>query len=144
MQPLPKVRQYMDTKVPTLSPSTLVLDAVDFLLENHVTGAPVVDDEGHVLGILTEKDCLKLVVHAPDPTNVRERVADFMTNDAVKSIPPDMDVYFAAGLFLKENFRRFLVIEDGRLVGAITRFDMLRAIRANREYWAINLAQRGS
>ena len=53
-----------------------------------------------------------------------------------------MDVYFAAGLFLKENFRRFPVVENGRLVGAITRFDMLRAIRANRDYWAVNLSQR--
>ncbi len=143
MQPLPKVRQYMDTQVPTLSPSTLVLDAVDFLLVHHVTGAPVVDNEGHVVGMLTEKDCLRLVVHAPDPENVRDRVEDFMSTD-VKSIPPDMDVYFAAGLFLKENFRRFLVIEDGRLVGAITRYDMLRAIRANRDYLAINLAQPGT
>ena len=141
MEPLPTVRQYMDTTVPTLSPTTLVLDAVDFLLKNHVTGAPVVDPDGKLLGILTEKDCLKVVAHAPEPHNVQEHVADFMTKE-VKSIPPDMDVYFAAGLFLKENFRRFPVVEDGRLVGAITRFDMLRAIRANRDYWALNLRQR--
>jgi len=141
MEPLPVVRQFMDTTVPTLSPSTLVLDAVDFLLENRVTGAPVVDDDGKLLGILTEKDCLKVVAHSPQPDNVQERVADFMTKE-VQSIPPNMDVYYAAGLFLKENFRRFPVVEDGRLVGAITRFDMLRAIRANRDYWAVNLGRR--
>ena len=131
----------MDTTVPTLSPTTLVLDAVDFLLKNRVTGAPVVDEDGKLVGILTEKDCLRVVAHAPEPDNVQEHVADFMTRE-VKSIPPDMDVYFAAGLFLKENFRRFPVVEKGRLVGAITRFDMLRAIRANRDYWAVNLSQR--
>ncbi len=141
MEPLPSVRQYMDTTVPTLSPTTLVLDAVDFLLKNGVTGAPVVDEDGKVLGILTEKDCLKVVAHAPEPDSAQEHVADFMTKE-VKSIPPNMDVYFAAGLFLKENFRRFPVVENGRLVGAITRFDMLRAIRANRDYWAVNLSQR--
>ncbi len=141
MKPLPSVRDYMDTTVPTLSPETLVLDAIDFLLGHHVTGAPVVDDEGRVLGILTEKDCLKVVVHAPEPDKVKEHVADFMTRD-VKTIPPNMDVYYAAGLFLKENFRRFPVVENGRLVGAITRYDMLRAIRANRDYWAENLGQR--
>ncbi len=140
MEPLPTIRQYMDTTVPTLSPTTLVLDAVDFLLENGVTGAPVVDEDGKLLGILTEKDCLKVVVHAPQPDDVREHVADFMTRE-IKSIPPNMDVYFAAGLFLKESFRRFPVVEDGRLVGAITRFDMLRAIRANRDYWEDNLSQ---
>ena len=138
MEPLPAVREYMDTTVPTLSPTTLVLDAVDYLLEHGVTGAPVVDEDGKVVGILTEKDCLKVVARAPDPDNVQEHVADFMTKE-VKSIPPDMDVYFAAGLFLKESFRRFPVVENGRLVGAITRYDMLRAIRANRDYWAVNL-----
>ncbi len=141
MEPLPTVRQYMDKTVPTLSPSTLLLDAVDFLLKHGVTGAPVVDDEGKLVGILTEKDCLKVVVHAPQPDNIQEHVADFMSKE-VKSIPPHIDVYFAAGLFLKENFRRFPVVEDGRLVGAITRFDILRAIRANRDYWAVNLSQR--
>jgi CBS domain-containing protein len=42
-----------------------------------------------------------------------------------------MDIYFAAGLFIDRDFRRFLVVEDGRLVGAITRFDILRAVSAN-------------
>ncbi|MEE8524110.1 MAG: CBS domain-containing protein, partial [Thermoanaerobaculia bacterium] len=84
---------------------------------------------------------LKVVAHAPQPDNVEEHVADFMTKE-VKSIPPNMDVYYAAGLFLKESFRRFPVVENGRLVGAITRFDMLRAIRANRDYWTLNLGRR--
>jgi CBS domain-containing protein len=53
-----------------------------------------------------------------------------MTPDPM-TIPPDMDVYYAAGLFLKGNFRRFPVVEDGKLVGAITRYDILRVIQAN-------------
>ena len=140
MEPLPAVRQYMDTTVPTLSPTTLVLDAVDFLLDHGVTGAPVVDENGKLLGIITETDCLKVVAHAPQPGDAREYVVDFMTRE-VKTIPPNMDVYYAAGLFLKEDFRRFPVVENGRLVGAITRYDILRAIRANRDYWAVNLSR---
>jgi CBS domain-containing protein len=42
-----------------------------------------------------------------------------------------MDIYYAAGLFIDRDFRRFLVVEDGKLVGAITRFDILRAVSAN-------------
>ncbi len=47
---LPKVSEYMDTVVQTLNPKTEILDAVDFLLENHVTGAPVVDGDYRVVG----------------------------------------------------------------------------------------------
>jgi CBS domain-containing protein len=131
MQSLPLVSEFMDIKVPTLSPSTPVLDAVDFLLKNHVTGAPVVDEEGAILGIFTEKDCLNLVARSAEPESLQVCVSDLMTVQ-VMTIPPSMDIYFAAGLFLKEEFRRFPVVEEGRIVGAITRFDILRAIQANR------------
>jgi CBS domain-containing protein len=57
-------------------------------------------------------------------------VRDFMTKE-VASVPPDMNVYFLAGHFLKANYRRLPVIEKGKLVGAITRFDVLRVIQAN-------------
>ena len=141
MKSLPTVRQHMDTAVPTVAPELSVLDAVDFLLEKGVTGAPVVDDEGRLVGIITEKDCLRVVAHAPDPTRISDRVEHFMTRE-VETISPDIDVYYAAGLFLNVNFRRFPVVEDGKLIGAITRYDILRVIRANREYFAENLGRR--
>ena len=139
MQPLPTVQDVMDTKVPTLSPSTPVLDAIDFLLKNRVTGAPVVDADGTLLGILTEKDCLQLVARSAEPENVRDLVGDLMTTELV-TIPPTMDIYYTAGLFLKKSFRRFPVVGEGRLVGAVTRFDILRAIRqpAVRDRWSRN------
>jgi len=137
MQSHPTVGEFMDTKVPTLSASTLVLDAIDFLLKNHVTGAPVVDEKGALLGILTEKDCLSLVARSAEPESLRVCVSELMTRE-VMTIPPSMDIYFAAGLFLKEEFRRFPVVEGGRIVGAITRFDILRAIQANRRHLGAN------
>ncbi len=120
----------MDTVVPTLSPETGILEAVDFLLERHVTGAPVIDGSGAVVGIITEKDCLRLLSTGMEADVPRGVVRDFMTTQ-VDAVPPDMNVYFAAGLFLKANYRRLLVLEQGKLVGAITRFDILRAIQAN-------------
>jgi len=120
----------MDRHVATLSPDTDILDAVGFLLERKVTGAPVVDKAGHLVGILTEKDCLRLVAEGIDGDLPHGSVATIMT-PSPETIPPDMDVYYVAGLFLKRPFRRFLVVEEGRLVGAITRFDILRVIRAN-------------
>jgi CBS domain-containing protein len=120
----------MDTVVQTLRPETQILDAVDFLLEKHVTGAPVVDGENRVVGILTEKDCLNLLAAGSDADLPRGTVADFMTTE-VQTIPPSMDVYFCAGLFMNTTVRRFPVVDEGKLVGAITRFDILRAIQKN-------------
>lgn len=130
MEKLPVVRDYMDRRVATLRPETDILDAVGLLLEKRVTGAPVVDKSGRLVGILTEKDCLRLVAAGVEGNLPRGSVATFMSPNP-ETIPPDMDVYFAAGLFLKRTFRRFLVVEDGKLVGAITRFDILRVIQAN-------------
>lgn len=129
MAGLPVVRDYMDKVVPTLSPDTDILEAVDFLLEKHVTGAPVVDPAGAVIGILTEKDCLRLLSTGMEADVPRGTVRDFMTKE-VASVSPDMNVYYLAGHFLKANYRRLPVIDKGKLVGAITRFDILRVIHA--------------
>jgi CBS domain-containing protein len=120
----------MDTRVPTISPDTEILDAIDFLLKHRVTGAPVVDAAENLVGMLTERDCLALVSTGVDAERPRGTVASFMTTDVI-TIQPDMDVYYVAGLFLNHTFRRFPVIEDGKLVGAITRFDILRVMEAN-------------
>ena len=130
MTKLPVVRDHMDRNIATLRPETPFLEAVAFLLDKKVTGAPVVDKTGRLVGILTEKDCLRLVAAGIGGDLPRGCVADIMTPDP-ETIPPDMDVYFAAGLFLTRPFRRFPVVEEGKLVGAITRFDILRVIQAN-------------
>jgi CBS domain-containing protein len=126
--PMPIVRDFMDTKVHTVSPDMPILDAVDFLLERHVTGAPVVDGEGRLIGMLTEKDCLRLLSSGVDGDVPKGFVRDFMTT-RTDSVTPDMNIYFVAGLFLGANYRRFPVVEKGKLIGAITRFDILRSIR---------------
>jgi CBS domain-containing protein len=127
---LPIIRDHMDTTVHTLRPDAPILDAVDFLLEHHVTSAPVVDHEGRLIGIVSEKDCLRLLAAGSDADMPRGIVADYMTRE-VATITPRMDVYYVAGLFLKNVFRRLPVVEDGKLVGAITRFDILRVIQKN-------------
>jgi CBS domain-containing protein len=130
MARLPVVRDHMDRHVATLDPEMEILEAIEFLLEKRVTGAPVVDKSGRLVGMLTEKDCLRLVATGVEGSVPRGSVANYMTPNP-ETIPPNMDVYFAAGLFLKRDFRRFPVVENGKLVGAITRFDILRVIRAN-------------
>ena len=130
MESLPKISDYMDTVVPTLSPETHIIKAVDFLLHHHVTGAPVVDSDGRLVGIITETDLLKLVtegIQGEPPTEAT--VAEYMTTDAI-TVPPTVDIYYIAGMFLANKFRRLPVVEDGKIVGAITRYDLLRVVRA--------------
>lgn len=128
---LPPISRYMDRDVHVLSAGMDILAAVDSLIEHHVTGAPVVDEVGRLVGILTEKDCLRLLtqgdVAADNPGGT---VGDYMTRNVV-TVTPEVNIYHAAGLFLAHSFRRLIVVKDGRLAGAITRFDILRAVSEN-------------
>jgi len=129
MESLPRISEYMDTVVPTLDPETKVLKAVDFLLDRQVTGAPVVDSGGKLVGIITETDLLKLVTEGIEgEPPIMATVAEFMTTDVI-TVPPTVDIYYVAGMFLANKFRRLPVVEDGEIVGAITRYDLLRVIR---------------
>jgi len=126
---LPKIGEFMDAVVPTLSPETQIMTAVDFLLRHRVTGAPVVDSDGKLLGIITETDLLRLVtegIQGQPPTEAT--VAEYMTTDVV-TVRPTVDIYYVAGIFLNNKFRRLPVVKDGKIVGAITRYDLLRVIR---------------
>jgi CBS domain-containing protein len=129
MDSMPKIREYMDTVVPTLSPETRIMAAIDFLLRHRVTGAPVVDADEKLVGIITETDLLRLVtegVQGEPPVDAT--VAEYMTTD-VLSVAPTVDIYYIAGMFLANKFRRLPVVENSKIVGAITRFDLLRVIR---------------
>lgn len=127
---LPVVRDYMVTRLHTLTPEVNIFDAVDMLVERRISGAPVVH-EGHVIGMLTEKDCVRLLTKGDHDDDVPTgTVGDYMVRD-VKTVPPTMDIYYLAGLFLKYPFRRYPVVEDGVLIGQISRRDVLRAIQAH-------------
>jgi CBS domain-containing protein len=130
MKSMPRIREYMDTVVPTLSPETGIMTAVDFLLQHRVTGAPVVDADEKLVGIITETDLLRLVtegVQGEPP--IEATVAEYMTTDVI-TVSPTVDIYYIAGMFLTNKFRRLPVVENDKIVGAITRFDLLRVVRA--------------
>jgi CBS domain-containing protein len=126
----PTVSMYMDRETHALSGDDDILVAVGRLIDEGVTGAPVVDEQGRVVGVLSEYDCLRLLAEGSGGDRVRGRVSDFMSTKFT-AVPPRMDVYYVAGMFLREPAnRRFMVIEDQQLVGVITRKDILRAVQA--------------
>lgn len=129
MQEYPLVRDCMDTTFVKLSPTMNVYHAIETLLNNRITGAAVVDEDGNLVGILSERDCLKTLLHGAYNNMPLAQVADYMTTE-VETIPPTWDVVAAADFFHQHIYRRLLVVEDGKLVGQITRRDLLRAIQA--------------
>lgn len=132
MPRLPVVRDYMDLEVATLAPETDLLEAIDYLIEKHVTGAPVVDAEGRLVGMLTEFDCLRLLALGHQADVAVGTVGAFMTKDPI-TLTPNTDIYYASGIFLSHTFRRLPIVENGQLVGAITRYDLLRALSRNHQ-----------
>jgi CBS domain-containing protein len=112
----------------TFKPDTDVLDAVHTLVTQRIAGAPVVDDEGNLLGMLSEFDCMKVVLDASYHGRSGGPVSDYMTTDT-KTVAAQMSIIDLAQEFIQNGFRRFPVLEDNRLVGQISRRDVLRALQ---------------
>ena len=121
------VKDYMARTLVTFKPETDVLDAVHALVQHRIAGAPVVDDEGNLLGMLSELDCMKVALNAGYHGNWGGPVRDFMS-DGVKTVDADMSIVDLAQVFITTKFRRFPVKQGNRLVGQISRRDVLRAL----------------
>ena len=121
------VRDYMARTLVTFKPDTDVLDAVHTLVEHRIAGAPVVDDEGNLLGMLSEFDCMKVALNAGYHGIWGGPVSDFMS-DGVETVDADMSIVDLAERFVDSRYRRFPVMKDQRLVGQISRRDVLRAL----------------
>ena len=120
-------RDYMATKLMTLMPGMDIHQAMRLLLDNRLSGAPVVDGEGNLMGVLSKKDCLKVAFSASYHKDWGGAVSDYM-NRNVQTVEADTDIVEVAEIFLIGPYRRFPVMENGRLVGQISRHDVLRAL----------------
>lgn len=125
-----KVRDYMTTHLIVFNPETDLFAAIDTLLSNSISGAPVVNSKGKLIGILSEIDCLKNIVNGSyyDYESLGGTVGEFMVGN-VETISPDIDILTIGDRFMNDGRRRFPVVEDGKLVGQISRKDVLRAVR---------------
>jgi CBS domain-containing protein len=118
-------RDFMVTDLVTLSPTTDVVEAVQTLLRHRITGAPVVDAAGRYHGMFSEKCAMQVLLDAayePLPTC---EVRAYMDNGA-QTIAPHTHLLSIAQVFLLTPARRLPVVEDGRLVGQVSRRDVLR------------------
>lgn len=122
-----KARDYMATRLVTLTPETDIHRAIKLLLKHRISGAPVVDADGRLVGVLSKKDCFKVAFSASYHKQWGGPVADYMTRD-VETIDAETDIIAVAEMFLAGPYRRFPVMSQGRLVGQISRYDVLKAL----------------
>ena len=123
-----RVRDYMAGKLITFKPDTDVLDAIHELVQQRIAGAPVVNDQGELVGMLSELDCMTVALNAGYYGDWGGPVSDYMTPD-VESVDADMNIIDLAQKFLQTKYRRFPVLRNNRLVGQISRRDVLRALK---------------
>jgi CBS domain-containing protein len=104
-----------------------ILRAVHILLKNDIAAAPVVDETGQLIGILTERDCMKVVLNSGYHSEYGGQVSEYMSKD-VATIAANDSIVNVAKLFFGQSFHRYPVLENGKLVGQISRRDVLRAL----------------
>ena len=122
-----RVRDYMARHLVTLTPDDEVLRAIHTLIEHKIAGAPVLDKDGKLVGLLTEKDCMQVVYKAAYHSEYAGLVADYMSTD-VEVMDADDTIVNAAKRFIDNRYHRYPVMDDNRLVGQISRADVIRAL----------------
>lgn len=114
----------------TFRPDQAIQEVIDIMIDKRISGAPVLDGQRRLVGIISEKDCLRVMVdqayHNLPMSN--RTVSDYMTAK-VKTLSPDSDVVEAANEFLNTAIRRLPIIENGVLLGQVSRRDILKAAK---------------
>lgn len=140
------VTKFMATDLYTFKPDSEIIEVIEVMLSKKISGAPVLDDQSRLVGLISEKDCLKLMidsVYHNHPVS-KGKVSQYMATD-LKTVSVDADVVDVANEFLRTKFKRFPVVDkEGRLVGQVSRRDILRAIKAmNITTWQKELSDKG-
>lgn len=123
------VREYMVMPV-TVKQDTTVAKASQVILKNQLSGVVVVDDQGCLVGMLSELDCLKAIVGSVYSGEIpgNELVKNVMTKEVEVNHPGD-DILTIAATMLANKQRRRPIVENGKLVGQISCRQLLRAIK---------------
>jgi len=122
------VKEYMKKKLITVQPEMNIFTAIDILIKNHISGMPVVDKKGSLIGILSERDCLDLLLEDYNQSSYLKKVIDFMSKDPV-TISADASLFSVAEMLIEKNYRRLPVLDNKKLVGQISRHDILFVLK---------------
>ena len=124
-----RVSDYMTQSLMTISPEQSIEDAVAIMVKNSFSGLPVADEDGNLVGIISEHDCIRSMLACAyhEESSSCGLVEDFMIRE-VDSVDVDADIVEVSQRIINEHKRRFPVLDDGRLVGQISRRDLMRAL----------------
>jgi len=127
-----RVRELMQTKVQTVHPDDAVNDAVVTLTDAHVSALPVVDETGHMIGVISSTDILTSEAEARDAVEREALFEQMMVRDIMTPRPftvsSDADVREAAQQMLYAEVDRLFVTSGHQLVGVISTTDIVRAV----------------
>ncbi|MFK5877920.1 MAG: CBS domain-containing protein [Flavobacteriaceae bacterium] len=134
------VSDYMTKKLITFKPEQSVLYVMDVLIKKKISGGPVVNSKGELMGIISEGDCMKQISESRyfNMPMHETTVEKHMVKD-VETIDGNMNIFDAANKFLQSKRRRFPIVENGKLVGQISQKDVLKAaLDMSGRTWKIN------
>lgn len=145
-----KAKDVMTRKVIAVKPGTSVKEIAKVLYKKKISGVPVVDEENNLLGIVSETDLILKasgphlpahiqilggIIYLETPHTMEEELkkvlaftaGNLMTGDVI-TVGPEDEVKKLADIMVKENVNRIPVVENKKLVGIVTRHDLLKAM----------------
>ncbi|MGV3484052.1 MAG: CBS domain-containing protein, partial [Planctomycetaceae bacterium] len=112
------------------SPDLDVFDAIDQILARHISGAPVLDRDGRYLGIFSEKTAMQVLISAAYDQLPGTRLDAYMNTDPRRVIEDQATLIDIAQKFQQTHYRRLPVVIDGKLIGQVSRRDVIRSQHA--------------
>lgn len=123
-----RVSDVLTSTVITIGPEQEVAHAVKLMIEHNVSGLPVVDSSGTLLGILTERDCIDVALRSGYFDERGGPVSEYMSSP-VQTVDADDNLMDVAQRLCESRYRRFPVVRGDRLIGIISRRDVLRTLQ---------------
>ena len=133
------VSDIMQTQLILFRPEQIIHQVMQTFIKHRISGGPVVDERGTLIGIISEADCMKEISESRyfNMPILDKSVQHFMTKN-VDTIESNISIFDAAAKFSKSSRRRYPVLENGYLVGQISRKDIvIAAINMKSQTWRI-------
>ena len=124
-----KARDYMQSRPITFKADMMVQAAVEKFLNSHQPGGPVTDEKGHLIGWISEQDCIAVMLKEAYHCEQVAQVRDVMRKE-VLTVGPDTSILTLAEMMMGQKPKIYPVVEEGRLLGVINRHNVMQAIHA--------------